>query len=146
LFVSRPCFGFEVLSRIDDHFVGSGGPGYFRLGVGANCGDHLGAAQLCCLHDQRAHTSRRSMDERRVAGTERIRGVRQVLRSHALEHRRRRRLEIDLGRQCHHPRRGRDCVLGVGAQEHRVGDAIPDFDPADGRRPHPRRPPPLPNR
>ncbi len=94
------------------------------LGLRRDGADHARAELPRELEQQQSDAAGRRVHERRLAGAERERGVREIVRGHALQHRGGGGARVDGRRERHQlPRRHRR-VLGVGADVHRVRDAI----------------------
>jgi hypothetical protein len=85
-------------------------------------------AQPRDLAEEEADAPRGRVHDAGVAGTERVRRDREVMRRHALQHRRRAVAERDTLGQLHQAIGGHDAALGVGAGDVGVGDTVADAD------------------
>ena len=96
-FAARETFDLrgEILPRVDDRFVRAGFLRDGGLCVGAHGAVDSRAEHLRHLHDQAPGAARGRMHQHFIARLHRIRGMRQVVRGHALQHRRGRGLQID---------------------------------------------------
>jgi len=75
---------------------------------------------------EQSRAARGRMDQARLAGLQRERGMREVMRGHALEHDRRAIFEGDALRQFDHNLLWHHRIFGVRSAGHRVGDALSD--------------------
>ena len=88
----------------------------------------VSAAHLGHLDEEQADAARARVDEGRIVGAERVRGMGEIVGGHALEHGRRALLCRDAARQDDEAICGDDDALGVGLGRAGIGDDI-----ADGR-------------
>ena len=78
--------GFEVLLGVEDHVAGARLPGEARLLLRGDGAQHPRAAAACHLAEQQADATRGGVDQAGVAPLQRIRGAREVVGGHALQH------------------------------------------------------------
>src|SRR5207248_782121 len=97
-------FRGEVLPRVEDRLVGAGLPRELGLLFGGHGADHLRTAQARDLAEDQADAARRGVHQTGVTLLQRIRGAREIVRGHALQHDRLALLRLRLGHvlQLHH--------------------------------------------
>ncbi len=116
--------GGEIGLGVADHLVGAGSTGHLGLLVAGDSGDHPRALLLGNLHQQRADPTSGGVDQRGLAGPQRIRAAGQIVRRHPLQHDGGGRARVDGRGQQHQQRGGRHGVLGICAGDGRRGHAV----------------------
>ena len=118
----------EIVLCVEDNVVCAGVSRKLRLFLRGDSRDDRRAAHLGHLDEQQADAARARVDKSRIVGAEGICGVGEIVRGHALEHRRRALLCRNAVRQDDEAVGGDDDALGVGLGRAGIGDDI-----ADGR-------------
>ncbi len=113
---------------VPQHLVSPGLPGELLLLAGGDRAVDLGALELGQLDEQLPHAARARVDEDLVALLHLVRGVRQIVGRHALQHRRGRHLGRHAVGHRHRPIGGHHDLLGVAAEHARPRHRVPHGD------------------
>ena len=127
--VHTAAFGKALhLIGVNDGFVAAVLARDARFLFGRYGAEHVRAEHLRHLHDETAGAARRRVHQAGVASLQRKRGMRQVMRRHALQQGRGGGREVHVVGNLHKLRRGHHGVFGVRAAHGAVGHAVAGRD------------------
>ena len=123
--------GLEVLLGVENHVGGAGFARELGLCLGGDGGDDARADARCDLREQQADTAGAGVHQRGVARLERVGGVSEIMRGHALEHGGGGVLQAQAVGNLDQLRGGNESVLGIAADDAGGGDRIAGFESRD---------------
>src|SRR5208337_3411589 len=116
--------GLEILVGVENHVGGSSLARKLGLGLGGDGGDNARPDVRGHLRKQQAHAASSGVNQRGIAGLERVSGVDKIMRSHALQHCRSRLLHAEALRNFDELRGGHQSVLRIAADDGSGDDRI----------------------